>query len=222
MIAIALALSLVSGAPEQGEVHEYVFKNAKAAWFLKTQWQGLDSMMPGIQRAASKTSPPPTGPWVYLDEKRNALVFGSRDDASSWVAKMMAEFDVKPKEVRLTVLVSRPEWGLQAKASITTPNNQPATFGSELMGATVDFRPRLNNDGTVSVIVTLVSFPEKEKATSMVRIDYRGTKFQILDGKASLVKEKALLEREAVVSPPSGSAWKPYRIEVSAVPVDER
>jgi hypothetical protein len=122
----------------------------------------------------------------------------------------------------LTVLVSRPEWGLQSKASITTPSNQPTTFGSEYMGATVDFRPRMLNDGTISISVTLVTLPDKQKATCMARLDYRGTMLQIVDGKASLVKEKALLEKEAVSTPPTGDLWKPYRIEVSAVPIDER
>ena len=216
MHAIALCIAMLTFA--QDVRTEYTFKNVSAALFLKQQWRGLETLIPGIQLAKSLQNPPPTGPWVYLDEKKNKLVFGSRDDAAEAMPMYMAQFDVRQRQVKLSVLVSRPDWKLETSGNLLIANNETVTFGAESFGALFQIRPRGNNDGSLSVLVTMVTVPDKERSTCVARISYKGTMLQVLDGRAFLVKEGKLEFFEKISTPPTGERWKPFRLEIRALP----
>ncbi len=214
MHGIALCVALL--APFQGTTSEYTFKHVRATHFLRSGT--LEALSPGIQISKSLDSPPLTGSWVYLDEKRNRLVFYSRDDSAAHLPTLMADFDVKPMELQMTVGLERPEWGLGLTGTINTPNNQAAIFGSKQLGASFEIRPRMNNDGTVTIQIMMTTLPELEKSHCMIRLDSFGTvKLQILNGQAAFIKGPKSRSGEKIMTPPTSKAWNPFKLELTVL-----
>ncbi len=220
MYGIALCVALL--APLQGTTSEYTFKHSKAALLIKNRWKTVfEPLVPGIQLATSLENPPPTGPWVFLDEKRNRLVFGSRDDSAEHMPRYMAEFDVKPWEIRLVIGLSRQDLGLKLSGTIQTASNQTVTFGTSELGAMFEFRPRMSNDGTVLIQIMMTTVPEGVKSSCYAQVDSFGTiTLQILGGKAAFIKGPKSRSGEKILTAPTGDAWKPFKIDIAAIALE--
>lgn len=211
LIACAILLPFA-----QGTVTEYTFRNIRAEAFLKRQWKILESLSPGIQLASSLENPPPTGVWVYLDAKKNKLLFGSRDDTAEWMPKYMPEFDVKPMRVQLDVVFDRPQWQAELMCTLKVPNGEVVSLRPQSHEAEIELRPRIRNDGSVSVQITIVTDAGKGRSACVVQLANQGAWFQISDGKAAFLKEGKLLPIEKITNPPIGERWRPFKIEVRA------
>lgn len=165
--ALVLGLALAPRSPDT--TAEYTFKNIRAAYFAAARWDTLAELVPGIRRSPSGAAPVGAASWIWVDEKLNRFVIGSKDDSAPMIAQYLQEFDVAPKPVRLTVRLARTDWGVEARSTIDTVNNAETTFSSEQSDLGVVLRPRINNDGTVTLWLTTVQ-GGKNVATTVMRV----------------------------------------------------
>lgn len=207
--------------PPAVDIAEYQFKNAKAAYFLHTQWQTLKVLYPNIQIATDREHPPQTGSWVYVDQKRNALVFGSRDDSAKDMASILAQFDIAARKVRLGLAIERVDWGLENHATIEASNNESILFGTENLGATLTVRPRINPDASITVYIVLHDQQGVNTMSCVGRLNPLGNgTLEISGGKAALLKEAPPIQGEGFTTLPTGPGWNPFVIRISARVVD--
>ena len=209
----AVALGLTIGFRAQGTTAEYVFQNIKAAYFAVREWETLDRLVPGIVKSSSAAAPTGAQKWIWIDEKRNRFVIGSKDDTATMVAQYLKEFDVAPKPVRLTVRLARTDWGLETRSTIDTVNGSTARFGSDEMRVSVSVKSRINNDGTITLFLS----PELEGAKkwqTVSRIQSGGRIVWQPGGVTVLGPNRPLTNQEPMFVNPSLPTW--LQIEVKA------
>ncbi len=214
IFAGALWLSLAGHA----DTGSYKFKHLKAASVVASRWQEFSRTVVGLQRAPSLASPPSSGTWIFVDERTNTVHFGSRDDSSESIAQMLEAFDVKPIAVEIVLRFARPDKETEERVRFDTSNNSRLTFGSDALGATLEIRANVRFNKTVAVFVTLVSSSTKERASCVAHLDYLRSSLEVADGRATIIKDKPLIEGEQIANKPAGPVWKPYVITITARP----
>ena len=111
--------------------------------------------------------------------------------------------------------LDRPDWGLSDSAVIETSNNESVTFVSGQIGVSVTAKPRVQPDGSVSVLVTVAGTGSNQQMSCVSRLNAKNPALEIVGGVATLTSDtqsKTEIATEQVGAKP----WEPYVIRVTA------
>lgn len=195
----------------QGDRVEIKFKS-NLARFKTLQWESIVGANSGLQ-VAETAAGLPTGTWVFFDIARNTLIIGSREGQAKDIAQFIEQFDYVPKRVQFTFAFTQPGKGFEMKGTLTPLNNQPLEIGSPECDGTLSIRPRINDDGTVTLNVTLKVGDRSDQCS--VRVN-SGDALRIQDGKMGMGPELKKAMPTSAIFGPKTSFWQPYGIEVKA------
>lgn len=97
----------------------------------------------------------PSGYWIYFDVPGNKVVLGRDNGSVSDLAQFIRQFDVVPKRIRLETTFERKDIGLKMTGTLETDSGDSVSFGSPESKSFVSIKPRVNDDGTVTLFVEL-------------------------------------------------------------------
>ena len=208
MVIAAATLALALAAPQDHRV-EYKFKG-NLARFRNVYWKHVVGAEPSTLLVADSPKGLATGTWIYFDMPNNKIIIGSNQSADTPknLVDYIEQFDVAPRSVRMTIKFEQPDKGFELKSTIETLNNQPCILGSPEMDGLVTLGPRINDDGTLNVRVS-VKFDHLEFAQNL-RIKNMGSAYF---DRGSLRLDD---QKDAVQIGSDVEVWKNDRFEIKA------
>lgn len=164
MLSSILACIAIQSALVQES--SYTFKNMKLAYFMhKNPMQIGGEGFPKFT-FIEKPDDRPAGfdAWLLPDKATNSIrTFGSSQIVKE-VPQYLEMFDIKAKEIRVSIALRHLEFDLETKYEVTSLNNAWVGISAEEIGVEFKLRPRINDDGSVSVLIHWTESPGKIKA----------------------------------------------------------
>jgi len=168
MILISLALALAQ-VPKISHVeipmHENVVHFMRAGWpNLVTAPDGKGTRRPPLLNEQTMT-----GVTVKADVVHNRLVLDGPEDKLSVIQQTVAFFDVVPRKINISVDCASAYEGLSFASQATIDNQTTWQSNWDELKEVADVRPRINEDGTVTIYLQVTYQGRKSSAVGRVK-----------------------------------------------------
>ncbi len=145
MLVPMFAFAALFVQPVQDSHLEVHLQHVKPAHFMRVEWRKLESdLLPkGFDEKCK----------VSMDNDRNLLILDGPKPELEQAKDVISFFDVSPTKIRLSLTVSNPAEGDSFASDATVDSTTAWHTESDALGISLTLTPRINDDGTISVLV---------------------------------------------------------------------
>lgn len=151
MLTTVICAGLLSGMHKLDRI-ELPFRSSVARFKTK-HWNSIAKL--GAMKVADTPAGIANADWIYFDLPGNKVILGGEKDSLANLVEFIKQFDVVPKRLRLETTFERKDLGFKMNGVLETDNNETVTMGSQESNSFVSIKPRLNDDGTLTLSVGL-------------------------------------------------------------------